>query len=309
MPWPAAWTWTLPGFSAASSSAQAARYAAAMLRGAGTRPPPRWMTVAARSHVGHVLQAAPARHGVHLQQPRRAVAVAQDVAPAIAAPTHAAARTARARHLRRRGEPFGPATAAQVGDPALRAPRHGRDHVARDHQQAVVAETAWCRRHEALQVIDAAHVLWRRQRIGHVDQHQPAPLRAEQRLAHERAGAGLARDDGLRAAARPSTVQLGGVGSPARASRKLVVDLSTQRSMARASFSTGTPSSRSACRRPSRRVTSSKLPPPMARTSTASGRSSAKPGSARPEGVRSVEAAGGEAQRGQRHAGCHGGGR
>src|SRR5690242_5668075 len=66
---------------------------------------------------------------------------------------------------------------------------------------------------------------------------------------------------------------------PARASRKLVIDLSTQRSIARASFHTVTPTASSACRMPSRSVTASKLPPGTVRTSTASGRL-AKPGRA-----------------------------
>ena len=42
--------------------------------------------------------------------------------------------------------------------------------------------------------------------------------------------------------------------------RNVVVDLSTQRSIAVASFHTGTPSAFRACRMPSRRVTASKLP-------------------------------------------------
>src|SRR5262249_30927642 len=74
-----------------------------------------------------------------------------------------------------------------------------------------------------------------------------------------------------------STAQVAGVGMPARASRKLVADLSTQRSMARASLMTGTPLSRNACRIPSRRVTASKLPPAMERTRTALGRRWRKP--------------------------------
>ena len=86
------------------------------------------------------------------------------------------------------------------------------------------------------------------------------------------------------AAARPSTAKVGGVSRPARDSRKLVIDLSTQRSIAAAEFQTGTPSCASACRMPSRRVTASKEPAPTARTSTASGSASPKPGMAIPEG-------------------------
>src|SRR5262249_39170453 len=77
-------------------------------------------------------------------------------------------------------------------------------------------------------------------------------------------------------------LQVGGVGIPARCSRKLVIDLSTQRSTTRASLHTGTPSSRSACRTPSRMVTCSKLPPGMIRTNAPSGSAPANPGSCRP---------------------------
>ena len=78
---------------------------------------------------------------------------------------------------------------------------------------------------------------------------------------------------------------------PARASRKLVIDLSTQRSIARASFQTRTPISRSACRMPSRSVTASKVPPDMERTNTASGRRSRSPAMSKPGRALRVEAA------------------
>src|SRR5262249_50285232 len=67
--------------------------------------------------------------------------------------------------------------------------------------------------------------------------------------------------------------------------RKLVIDLSTQRSIARASFHTSTPTSRSAWRMPRRKVTASKLPPDMVRTTTASGRRSLKPSRRKPEAL------------------------
>src|SRR6478752_6891884 len=50
------------------------------------------------------------------------------------------------------------------------------------------------------------------------------------------------------AASNDSAAQVAGVGRPARASKKLVIDLSTQRSMARALFQTGMPNSCSAGR-------------------------------------------------------------
>src|SRR5579862_8553739 len=80
-----------------------------------------------------------------------------------------------------------------------------------------------------------------------------------------------------RASSYDSVVQVAGVAMPARDSRKLVIDLSTQRSIARASFQTGTPSSRNACSTPSRNVTASKVPPDMVRTTTASGSVLLKP--------------------------------
>ena len=84
------------------------------------------------------------------------------------------------------------------------------------------------------------------------------------------------------AASRDCVAQVIGVGKPARASRKLVVDLSTQRSIERAAFQTGTPISCRACRMPSRNVTASKVPPDMSRTSTASGILRSKSGRHRP---------------------------
>src|SRR5262245_60239841 len=81
-----------------------------------------------------------------------------------------------------------------------------------------------------------------------------------------------------------STGQVSGVGLPARASRKLVVDLSTQRSMARASFQTRTPFSCKAWRMPSRSVTAWNVPPDIVRTNTASGRRSPRPAMFKPDG-------------------------
>ena len=70
---------------------------------------------------------------------------------------------------------------------------------------------------------------------------------------------------------------------PARASRKLVIDLSTQRSIARASFQTSTPFSRKAWRMPSRSVTAWKVPPDIERTNTASGSRSPSPAMLSPD--------------------------
>src|SRR5262249_28713092 len=79
-----------------------------------------------------------------------------------------------------------------------------------------------------------------------------------------------------------STVQVGGVAMPARSRQKLVIDLSTQRSIARASLYTHTPSSRSACSTPRRTVTCSNVPAAMVRTKAPSGSVSPKPGRIRP---------------------------
>jgi hypothetical protein len=85
-----------------------------------------------------------------------------------------------------------------------------------------------------------------------------------------------------RAGASPSMVRVRGVGIPACCSRNVVVDLSTQRSMARASFHTRTPLSRKACRRPKRKVICSSVPADMERTNTASGNAPSKPGMSMP---------------------------
>src|SRR4029079_14669791 len=71
-------------------------------------------------------------------------------------------------------------------------------------------------------------------------------------------------------------------GMPALAKKKVVVDLSTQRTMARASFHTVTPSSRKACNTPRYMVTCSKLPPATNKTSAPRGQWSPRPGMARP---------------------------
>ena len=52
------------------------------------------------------------------------------------------------------------------------------------------------------------------------------------------------------ASSADSSAQVGGVGTPAACSSRLVIDLSTLRSIARASLVTGTPNSRSACSTP-----------------------------------------------------------
>src|SRR6185312_283069 len=77
-------------------------------------------------------------------------------------------------------------------------------------------------------------------------------------------------------------VRVRGVGMPALCSRNVVADLSTQRSMARASFHTRTPLSRKACRRPRRKVICSSVPCEIERTNTASGSSPSKPGISMP---------------------------
>ena len=87
-----------------------------------------------------------------------------------------------------------------------------------------------------------------------------------------------------RALSCDSVAQVAGVGMPARASRKLVIDLSTQRSMAEAEFQTVTDRLPSAWRRPSRLVMASKEPAEKERTRTASGRPCPKPGIASPSG-------------------------
>src|SRR6476660_1030439 len=87
------------------------------------------------------------------------------------------------------------------------------------------------------------------------------------------------------AASNDSAAQVAGDGRPASASKKLVIDLSTQRSMARALFQTGMPISCSACRTPRLSVTASKLPPAMSRTSTALGKPAPSPGRMRPFGL------------------------
>ena len=84
-----------------------------------------------------------------------------------------------------------------------------------------------------------------------------------------------------RACARVCAAKVCGVGSPACARRKLAMDLSVQRSIARALLTTGTPSASRACRTPSRIVIASSDPSPMARTMARSGRSR-NPGMMRP---------------------------
>ncbi len=113
---------------------------------------------------------------------------------------------------------------------------------------------------------------------------------------------GASRSTRARAASANSIVQVGGVGKPARVSRKLVMDLSTQRSMARASFQTTTPSSANACNTPSRLVTASNDPAASVRTCTASGNRDPKKGNASPLGLRVSKSHAGEIDPGDTRA-------
>ena len=104
---------------------------------------------------------------------------------------------------------------------------------------------AVCGRDELLQIIGAVHLLRRGKIVRRGDQAQAFTLRPEQRLLHELAAFVRASPERSRAPPRRAApVQVQGVGMPARCRKKVVVDLSTQRSMARASFHTVTPSSR-----------------------------------------------------------------
>ncbi len=86
------------------------------------------------------------------------------------------------------------------------------------------------------------------------------------------------------AASRRESTKVSGVGMRWRASSRLVIALSTERSMACGPFHTVVPAATSACRAPSRIVVASKVPPAMVRRSTPSGRSPPKPGTRRGSG-------------------------
>ena len=106
--------------------------------------------------------------------------------PAKSAPTAAAARTARSR-ISASARRHRPAALLHIGDPGRRVPHHGGDDAALRHEHAEIAEAAaFGPRHEALEVVDAGDLGRRGQVFRRPDQAQASPLRAEQRLEHER---------------------------------------------------------------------------------------------------------------------------
>ena len=150
---------------------------------------------------------------------------------------------------------------------------------------------------EALQIIDAGHSSIGGRSDSMPDEFEAAALRAEERLQHQAVPSGIRGVIKARAARGLCKAKVSGVGIPCLCRRKLVVDLSTQRSMLRAELTTGTPISASACSTPSRSVTASNVPRPMARTSARSGNCGAE--TRNDDAVRParVEAAGGEPHR------------
>ena len=124
---------------------------------------------------------------------------------------------------------------------------------------------------EVLQIVNARDFVRRRQRRQASISRRPRPWEPNNGFSTSGRSGRASRAPPLAPPPSTRSLQVAGVGMPCLCSRKLVIDLSTQRSMARASLCTGTPSSRRACSTPSRMVTCSKLPVEIVRTNTAVG--------------------------------------
>ena len=128
-----------------------------------------------------------------------------------------------------------------VVHPVLADAPHRRERRAAHHQHAAVVPGPRQRRHEALQVGQAAvRAVQRRQRdvaaVHPADALQALPCEPNSGLSTSDRPAALSRVTSRCAAAADSMAQVGGVGTPAACSSTLVMDLSTLRSMARASL-------------------------------------------------------------------------
>ena len=236
-----------------------------------------------------LLHAGPGRHAVDLEHGRPLVGVVEDIDTGEIRADRGGGAHRECFHvgIRRRpstGRPPRLTLVIQVGAVA----HHGGDDAAARHQQTEIAKAVALDADEALQIIDPGDAA----RLGQLAlgvriSRSPRPCEPNSGLSTSGPRAGLARDDRARRGRRFAPPRSSGVGMPARASRKLVIDLSTQRSIARASFHTMTPSSRSACSMPSRIVTASKLPPDIVRTQHGVGQPASKPrGSQSPDALR-----------------------
>ena len=159
-------------------------------------------------------------------------------------------------------------------------PDHAGGDRARADEDAIVAPDRARPVDEALKIIDPADLLGRRQVVDARDQLQTLALRAEQRLENQRRPVPASRSTISAAAARVETTKVAGVGRPARLTSRLVIALSTQRSMAPGSFQTVTPAATSAWSTPSRSVVASKVPPDDSAQQHAVGQRAGKAGHA-----------------------------
>src|SRR5260370_93680 len=222
-----------------------------------------------RGNVGarDFLQPRPRRHAVDLEHGRTSVRIVHDVDPGKIRSDRGRGGESERLHLRIDNGSHRAPAALDVGDPARRAAHHRGDDAAVGHQQAKITKAVALDADVTLQIIDALQVPGSGKSCSQRISCKPRPC--EPNSGFSTSGpAPISRRTIAAAASGDSTAQVAGVAIPIRASRKLVVDLSTQRSMARASLTTGTPFSRNACRIPSRKVTASKLPPATDATMT-----------------------------------------
>ena len=221
--------------------------------------------------LGHALQPLPGRHAVDLKDLQVAVRALDQVDAGMVGARPPPRRPPRARRA-------GPSAAGRLGVPPWPT------LVIQPAPRRVIAATARPPDHEHPEIPPAARPAGRRSAAGNrrrrhssgggsssraVEQAQAAPLRAEQRLEHQRAARGRClaapAPAPLRASRPPRSA-----ASAARpgASRKLVIDLSTQRSIARASLTTARPAPPARAGRRAAASPARSCPPGSERTST-----------------------------------------
>ena len=198
-----------------------------------------------------VTRCSPCHAGIEFTSSTRGapVAVLDDVDAGIIGADARRGTESKIGKLLRGDRSLGAGALLDIGDPARSVPDHGRRRRGRRRRRSASPDACRLRRRdELLQIIDAVHLLRRGEIVRRGDQAQAFALRAEQRLLHELAAFVRASPERSRAPPRRDRRRSRSRASGCRrcCRKKVVVDLSTQRSMARASFHTVTPSSRKA---------------------------------------------------------------
>ena len=203
------------------------------------------------------------------------------------APTASAAASASRSSAASRLDGDGLAALLDVGDPGRRRAASSRRRPGRAETNSRKSrKSVALDRLKALQIIDARDLVGRRQVVRpRGSAAGPCPARRTAASAPAARARCFAPRRASRAASRDSSVQVGGVGRPARASRN---SSSTCRRSARSRARRSrraTPSASSACSTPSRLVIASNEPAGHGAHMHGVGQSAPKPGSASPLGL------------------------